>query len=337
MKVLVTGATGFLGGALIQRLLARGERDIRCLIRGSSKIATLDDIVKHHPEAHVELFVGALAPHGGLEKALEGVDVIYHLAAGLTGAAADIFLNTVVASKHLLDAIVKTGRPIKVVLVSSFGVYGVADMPRNYVVDETTPLEAHPERRDLYSQAKLRQEKLFWEYRARHGIPLVVLRPGVIYGPHGSAFSARVGIKLLGFFWHLGGSNVLPLSYVDNCAEAIVVAGQSNETEGQVYNVLDDDLLTCSEYLTRYQANVRPVRPIHIPYFAMMTASDLVQRYNRYSKGQLPAIFTPYKTATTWKGNLFDNTKIKSLGWKQIVPTEEGLKRNFVWFRDHPK
>ena len=79
-------------------------------------------------------------------------------AASLLGAAADIFLNTVVASKHLLEAISATGRApsIKVVLVSSFGVYGVAGLPRGHLVDEATPLEPHPERRDLYSQASTR-------------------------------------------------------------------------------------------------------------------------------------------------------------------------------------
>ena len=61
------------------------------------------------------------------------------------------------------------------------------------------------------------------------------------------------------------------------------------------------------------------------------------KRYHAYSKGQLPAIFTPYKTATTWKGNRFDNTKIKSIGWKQLVPTSEGMRRTFEWLKAHPR
>src|SRR5204862_5238265 len=126
-------------------------------------------------------------------------------------------LNTVVASKNLLEAIAAADRPIKVVLVSSFGVYGVAGLPRGHVVDEETPLEPHPERRDLYSQAKLRQEKLFREYQAKAGFPLVVLRPGVIYGPRGSRISTRVGLNLMGIFLHLGGDNLLPLTYVASC------------------------------------------------------------------------------------------------------------------------
>jgi nucleoside-diphosphate-sugar epimerase len=336
VKVLVTGATGFLGTSLVERLLARGETDIRCLVRSPGRGSRLEALARR-PEAEVELFAGSLASPKAAAAALEGVSVVYHLAASLLGAAADIFLNTVVASKNLLEAIAAAGRPIKVVLVSSFGVYGVADLPRGHLVDEVTPLEPHPERRDLYSQAKLRQEKLFREYQARSGFPLVVLRPGVIYGPRGSRLSARIGLNLMGVFLYLGGDNVLPLTYVDNCAEAIALAGQRAEAEGQTYNVVDDDLPTCRQYLARYRREVEPLRVLPIPYPAIQAISSAVQRYHAFSKGQLPAIFTPYKTATSWGGNRFDNTKLKSLGWKPLISTDEGMRRAFADFKANPK
>ncbi len=341
MKVLVTGASGFLGTALVERLLARGEKDIRCFLRAGSDRRRLDDLARRYPDAQLDLFVGALASRDSAARALDGVSVVYHLAASLLGAAADIFLNTVVASKHLLEAIAASSGPgghsIKVVLVSSFGVYGVAGLPRGHLVDEGTPLEPHPERRDLYSQAKLRQEKLFREYQARLGFPLVVLRPGVIYGPRGSRISARVGLDLMGVFLYLGGDNRLPLTYVDNCAEAIAVAGQSAEAEGQTYNVVDDDLPTCRQYLARYRQEVKPLRAVRIPYPAMAALSAVVERYHAFSKGQLPAIFTPYKTATSWGGNRFDNAKLKSLGWRPLVSTDEGVRRAFDDFRKNPR
>lgn len=337
MKVLVTGSTGFLGGALVERLLARGEKDLRCFVRSGSDRGSLEALARRYPDAKVEIFAGSLGSKESAAKALAGVEVVYHLAASLLGAAADIFLNTVVASKHLLEAIAAEKRPIKVVLVSSFGVYGVGALPRGAVVDESTPLEEHPERRDLYSQAKLRQEKLFREYQAKYAFPLVVLRPGVIYGPRGSRISARVGLELMGMFLYLGGSNLLPLTYVDNCAEAIAVAGQSEAANGQTYNIVDDDLLTAREYLQRYRREVKRLRVVPIPYPAMRVISSLVERYHAFSKGQLPAIFTPYKTATSWGGNRFDNTKLKRLGWKQLVATEEGVRRAFEYFKAHPK
>ncbi|WP_437984514.1 NAD-dependent epimerase/dehydratase family protein [Sorangium sp. So ce117] len=333
MKVLVTGSNGFLGSALVDRLLAHGETDLRCLVRPASNRTRLEEIEKRRG-VPLDIAVGSLATKEAAERAVEGVDVVYHVAAAMGGAPADMFLSTVVASKNLLEALVHTGRSPRVVLVSSFGVYGVADLPRGYIVDENTPLETRPAQRDLYSQAKLRQEKLFWEYQGRYGFPLTVLRPGVIYGPGGNAFSSRVGMSLFGVFLHLGGRNILPLSFVDNCAEAIAVAGRSDVARGQVYNVHDDDLPTADVYLARYKREVKPIRSLTVPYFALTGISKLVERYHAYSKGQLPAIFTPYKSATSWKGNRFDNTKLKALGWKQLVSTEEGLQRTFTYLKE---
>jgi nucleoside-diphosphate-sugar epimerase len=333
MKVLVTGATGFLGVPLVERLLARGERDVRCFVRVGNDLGPLKKLGERYPTAQLELFPGTLTSRESAAKALQGVDVVYHAAAAKGGAAADMYLNSVVASKNLLDAMIAEKRPIKIVLVSSFGVYGVAELPKGTVVNESTPLEAHPERRDLYSQSKLRQETLFWEVREKHPYPLVVLRPGVIYGPRGSALSSRIGLDLFGIFLHIGGKNVLPLSYVDNCADAIVIAGQSERAVGQVYNVLDDELLTSAEFLKLYQKEVKPLRSVRVPYPAMVALSKAVERYYSYSKGQLPMVFSPYKTATTWKGNGFDNTKVKALGWKQLVPTKEAVARTFEYLR----
>ena len=69
----------------------------------------------------------------------------------------------------------------------------------------------------------------------------------------------------------------------------------------------------------------------------MLGISALVERYHTFSRGQLPAIFTPYKTATSWKGNRFDNAKLKGLGWRPLVSTEEGIRRAFEWFLAHPR
>lgn len=326
--ILVTGGTGFLGGALVERLLAHGERELQLTVRPGTRRDKVEGLAARHPGTRVRWVEGNLVSRADAARAVEGVDTIYHLAASLRGAPADMFLNTVVASKNLLEA-VGDRKPMRIVLVSSFSVYGVANLSRGAAVDEGTPLEPHPERRDVYAHVKLRQEQLFWDGAAKRGFELVVLRPGVIYGPGGSAFSTRVGLNLFGTFLHLGGRNLLPLSYVDNCAEAIVVAGRARAAAGQVYNVVDDDLPTCRDYLAAYKQSVRPLRSVRVPYPALRLISIANQAYSRWSKGQLPAIFTPYKSATAWGGNRFDNAKIKSLGWRQVVPTPEGMRRNF--------
>jgi nucleoside-diphosphate-sugar epimerase len=334
--ILVTGATGFLGGALVDRLLAHGVRDLQLSVRAGARRDRIEAAAARHPEARIRYVQANLVSRADADRAVEGADVVYHLAASLRGAPADMFLNTVVASKNLLEAI-GSKKPMRVVLISSFSVYGVAGMGRGTVVDENTPLEPHPEKRDVYAHVKLRQEQLFADAAAKHGFELIVLRPGVIYGPGGSAFSTRVGLNLFGTFLHLGGSNLLPLSYVDNCAEAIVVAGQSPKAAAGgngIYNVHDDDLPTCKQYLAAYKREVKPIRSVRLPYPALALLSIAVERYHKWSKGQFPAIFTPYKSATAWGGNRFDNSKLKSLGWRPIVSTEEGMRRAFAALRE---
>jgi nucleoside-diphosphate-sugar epimerase len=163
------------------------------------------------------------------------------------------------------------------------------------------------------------------------------MRPGVIYGPGGGAFSSRVGLQIGPVFFHLGGSNLLPLAFVVNCAEAIVLAGIHPDSAGQVYNVHDDDLPTASRYLREYKRHVKPIRSIRLPYFMTRILAWSLEAYHRRSQGQLPAIITRYKAAAAWGGNRFNNAKLHSLGWRQLVSTPDAMTKNFEYLRQQDK
>jgi nucleoside-diphosphate-sugar epimerase len=331
MKILVTGAGGFLGRHIVERLLAHGQTDIRCLIRDSSKRSRLTSLTDRYPTANLDVVCGNLRYPRVSKSAVEGAGLVIHAAAAMKGSAAEIFLDSVVASRNLLDAIVDR-EPMRVVLISSFGALGVAELGRGALIDEQAPLESHPEWRDVYSYSKLSQEALFWQYREKYRLDLTVLRPGVIYGEGSTSVSSRVGFPAFGTFFHLGGKNLLPLTHVENCSEAVALVALRDCPGGEVYHVVDDELITSSQYLRLYQDYVKALRTISVPYPVLMLLSHAIEWYSNYSKGQLPAVFTPYKTKTTWGGNRFSNAKLRSIGWKQIIPTEEGLRRSFEAF-----
>lgn len=328
MTALVTGSTGFLGTAVVERVLAHDVGHVRCFVRPSSPIDRLTRLAAAHDAGRVELFVGNLQSPADVDHALAGVDTVFHVAAAMCGPPAGIFLDTVVASQRLVEAI-GAHRVKRFVLVSSISVYGLADAPVDRLVDETAALEPHPERRDVYSHAKLRQEQLVRDYAERHGVELLVLRPGTLYGSGGPDFSPRVGLALRGWLLHFGGRNVLPLSYVANCAEAVALAGTSQAMTPGAYNVVDDDLPTAAEYVRRYKREVRRIRSIRCPFFATMLLSAWAERRHVASRGQIPRVLTPYRTACLWRGHRFDNRKLRCAGWRQVVSTRDGLQRTF--------
>lgn len=333
MKILVTGAGGFLGVRVVERLIAHGYFEIRCFLRDASKVNRLQWASQSSSASQLDFCYGNLRSKVDCARAVDGVDLVIHLAAGLKGAPAELFADSVIASRNLLDALEARPSPsiqeTRVVLVSSFGVYGVVPLGRGARITEHTPMESHPQFRDPYSYSKLRQEQLFWEHQQNARFELVVLRPGVIYGPGGSAFSSRVGLQIGALFAFFGGSNFLPLSYVKNCAEAIVVAATHPHSAGQIFNVHDDDLPTAATYLRQYKKEVKRIRSLRFPYFATWMLASMLEAYHRHSQGQLPAVITRYKAAAAWGGNKFDNAKLHSIGWRQLVSTSDGMKETF--------
>ncbi|MBB1472361.1 MULTISPECIES: NAD-dependent epimerase/dehydratase family protein [unclassified Luteimonas] len=327
MKVLLTGAGGFLGRCVAHSLLEAGVDDLRLHFRGAPPGNLLDALRRRHPDARIEASAANLLYACDLPALVNGVECIVHAAAGMRGSAADMFANTVVGTRNLLDAAAVEGVR-RVVMVGSFSVYRTEGLARGAVHDESVPIEAVGIEKGAYAHAKTRQEHLLAEYRARFGFETVVLRPGVIYGPGGGAFSSRVGIRAMGLFFSLGRGAELPLTYVENCADAVARA-TLHGVDGRAYNVVDDDLPSCGQYLRGYQARVGRLRVLPVPYWLFLLGARCLVRYHRVSKGQLPAVFTPYVVRSMYRPLRHSNAALKALGWRQRVPTQAGLARTF--------
>lgn len=334
--VLVTGASGFLGAAVVERLAARGHA-VRALVRPGRRREHLERLAAAPRSGlgRVEVVQGDLDSPAGAAALLPGIGIVYHLAAAMTGSADAIFAATVVATEHLVDAMAAVPQPPRLVLCSSFSVYGVAELARGALVDETTPLEPYPERRDPYAQAKLAQERVAWAAHREQRVPLTVVRPGVIYGPGGAAMSGRVGLSAKGILFHMGGSNLLPLTYVDNCAEALAIAGERCPGAGEIVNVVDDDLPSSRVYLRRYRRHV-PTTVVPMPYPVARGLARAAAELGRLSGGRWRAPLSPYAVDSTWKGQRFSNARLKALGWRPLVSTDEGLARTFAALASRP-
>ena len=331
--ILVTGATGFIGSRLVTRLLDLGFCNLICFVRPSGKKGRAQEsLQRYRGDSRIKVIDGNLQSREDCATATAGVTVIYHLAAGRgEKSVPDAFMNSVVTTRNLLDAALASGSLKRFVNISSFSVYTNTGKPHWRRLDESCPVEARPDLQgDAYCFAKVKQDEIVAEYGQRFGLPYVMVRPGYVYGPGNSAIAGRVGIDTFGFFLHLGGSNQMPFTYVDNCADAIALAGLKRGVEGEVFNVVDDDLPSSRRFLRLYKKNVRRFRSIYVPHLVSFGLCYLWELYSDWSEGQLPPAFNRKKWHSYWKKTRYTNAKLKSrLGWVPRVPAREGFRRYF--------
>lgn len=229
MKILVTGATGFLGRRLVRRLSEAGH-DCRCLVRPSSDVGGLSEL------QGVKFFTGDITKPGSLAGIEAGIEVVFHLAArmGHVGAFSatreqwEQFRRlNVEGLRNVADRFVESP-PRKFIYISSTAAMGlVADL----AADETTPLRP----KTPYQCSKAEAEELLRTYFVEKKLPIIILRPSVFYGPGmvGDLYRLAKFAKK-GLLPHLGwGKNLSPLMHVDDLVEACLLAmeqGRSGET-----------------------------------------------------------------------------------------------------------
>jgi nucleoside-diphosphate-sugar epimerase len=131
-------------------------------------------------------------------------------------------------------------------------------------------------------------------------------------------------------FLHLGGGNTMPLTYVDNCADAVALAGLKKNVDGEVFNVVDDDLPSSRKFLRLYKRNVKRFRSFYVPHAVTYYLCSMWEKYSKWSQGQLPPAYNVRFWHANWKRTRYSNAKLKAkVGWRPSVPTSEGLRRHF--------
>jgi len=314
---------------VVEKLLEYGFANLRCFVRPSSYLGGLKNVLaKFGAGKNIEFVTGDLLSRDDCQKAAEEVSIIYHLAAGMEKSFAGAFMNSVLATRNLMDAFLPYSPPKRFVNVSSFAVYSNLALKRGALLDETCPLEDAPQERfDPYGFGKLKQEELVKEYGNKYGLPYVIVRPGYVFGPGKRELSGRVGTNTFGLFIQVSGAQSLPLTFVDNCAEAIVLAGLKTGIDGEIFNVVDDELLTGRQFLKAYKKKAKSFVSITVPYIVGYTMCLLWERYSKWSRNQLPPAFNRRCCSAEWKGNRYSNQKLKErLDWKPRVPMDRAME-----------
>ena len=293
--VLVTGAGGFIGRHLIERLLQQHDR-VRVFVRRELPL-----------DPRLEVIVGDLGDPEAVDRAVAGTQIVYHVGAAMSGSREDFERGTVVGTKNILDSL-RRHHVGKLVYVSSLSVLHAAAAKPGMKINEDWPLEPRATERGAYTQTKLAAEKLVRE----SGLPAVIVRPGQVFGPGATAVTGAVAQRVGKRQVILGsGKLVLPLVYVDDVVDAILLAAKKDTG---LWHIVD------SAQVTQEQLAPGALKlPYPLVYLLAWTAELLLKKRAPLTRYRLQSALAPVA---------FDcRAAEKELGWKPRVGVEEGLKR----------
>lgn len=284
LNLIVTGAGGFLGRAVVAEAQARGHA-VRGLTRADADLAA-----------------------GDLDDILDGVDCVIHLAGSLSGDFAAQARDTLTATQRLIAAMQAQPLPPRLVLASSMAVYS-ADA--SGVVTEATPIEDRPERRDAYARAKLAQEGMLRESGLRH----TILRPGAILGP-GRVMTAHLGPGIGGTLILMEWGGEVPVVSLADCARAFVLAAEA-PGEGRALNILGADRPTRAQYVAAMRRAGWPRHVLPLNWRVLVPLAWLLSPFG----ARLPGLLRPAVLCARMRPVRYDIAAAQlALGW---VPQDD--------------
>ena len=290
LTLMITGAGGFLGRAVVAEAQARGH-EVRALTRDDLDLAS------------------------GEVPALDGVDCVIHLAGSLSGDWSVQARDTVEATRGVIEAMQAQPLPPRLVLASSIAVYS-ADAKD--VVTEATPLEDRPDRRDAYARAKLAQEEMLRGSGVRH----TILRPGAILGP-GRMTTALLGPGIGGTLILMERGGEVPVVSLADCARAFVQAAEV-PGEGRALNILGPDRPSRARYAAALRRTGWPHRVVPLNWRLVMGLAWLLSPLG----DRLPGLLRPAILRARMRPVRYDIAAAEAaLGWEPRDDFETALAR----------
>lgn len=327
-RYFITGATGFLGSHVAEVCVARGHA-VSTLARSTSKTAELEKL-------GVTVLRGDLTSPDQVRPAVEGADVIVHCAAkvGDWGPVEDYRAVNVEGLRCLLEAC--RGRALhRFVHISTLGVYAAR---HHYGTDENEPPpDFHM---DGYTQTKVEAEQLALKYQREHGVPVVILRPGFIYGPRDRMVVPRLiaSLRKREFRYFAGGKYALNTIYVGNVIDAIFLAVEAPIAVGQIYNLTDGELVSKRRFIEALVAGLglpKP-RPISAPlWLARIVANVMENQARRKGKTKAPKL-TQARLKFLGLNLDFSIEKAKrELHYHPRFSFDRGIQETIAWYKEN--
>jgi nucleoside-diphosphate-sugar epimerase len=324
MKVLVTGASGFLGGHVAERLSARGDR-VRAMVRKSSKRGHLEKL------PNLEFLEGALEDPDRAAAAVEGVDAVVH-AAGLVKArdTDEFFAVNVGGTSNLVEPARRRNPALKrFVFVSSLVACGPSIDGAPVPADQETPNNA-------YGRSKLAAEKVV--LAAAGDTRVVILRPGAIYGPRDGEIFELFQVVKRGLLPLVGGGEAKgSWVYATDCADACLRALDADVPSGSKYFVDDGHgALTQKQLFEDIEQALgrRALVRANLPRGVVMGVARGIETFGRLLNR--PVMFTPEKADMLLQHWVCSSEATRrDLGWEPKVPWQEGLRLSVAWYREN--
>jgi len=324
-RILVTGATGFVGNHLVRKLHEQGFQ-VRCLVRPTSIVSRLVDL-------GIEVTVGDIFDIKAISNAVENTDVIFHLVGGggvstvSSRGLAELRELNVLSLKNVLE-IVKDKLVKKVVHFSSISAMGVqkgVKLTENSYCKPITPHEV----------AKRESEELALEYSRNLGIPVTILRPSQIYGP-GDTKSEILKIARL-VKKHLfplvdGGAYYMPWVYVDDVVDCAIRAMLFGKP-GEIYNVSDKMSYTLKDIVEEIAKNIPTANGgIYIPKEAASLLARAVEIFSEVLG--IEPFFTTYRIESITSNRFVSIDKAtKELAYEPKINLDTGIRRTVEWYK----